>query len=457
MDLLDNYYNNIQILENLYTPYNGYEFYKYIFPNNENKGELSTDYSKPNAIFLYEKRSSDNDTKYKFRRRIMLNDTWQDDYLHFVEMNNITLCSGLSYIDKINKLSNARQMNALIFDIDNVGVDELNNLLLKFQQPSDVDKSIPIPTFIALSGTGVHLYYVFDEPIILYPYTKIQLKNLKYELTFRIWEYNKTSKEEEIQFQSINQCFRMVGSLNDKYNVEVVAFKVGDKVTIDYLNTYIEKSKNKVDINEIFKTSTMTLREAAEKYPHWYEKVVVNNNRKRKKWDIKSKQKYALYEWWISQSDNIKGGHRYFYMMCMAVYASKCDVPKSKLENDMYDIFDKLQSINHTNPLSKNDILSALEMYSKEYYNLTISVISKLTNVKIERNKRNFRKQKEHISYMNDIKNIKSSNNECTKGGRPSAENIVYEWKLSNENGTKANCIRETGLSKKTVYKWWNQ
>ena len=32
---------------------------------------------------------------------------------------------------------------------------------------------------------------------------------------------------------------------------------------------------------------------------------------------------------------------------------------------------------------------------------------------------------------------------------------IVEEWRESNPLGTKADCIRETGLAKHTVYKWW--
>ena len=44
--------------------------------------------------------------------------------------------------------------------------------------------------------------------------------------------------------------------------------------------------------------------------------------------------------------------------------------------------------------------------------------------------------------------------------GRPKGsgtkERKVKEWQLLNPKGTKAQCIRDTGLSKMTVYKWWN-
>ena len=36
------------------------------------------------------------------------------------------------------------------------------------------------------------------------------------------------------------------------------------------------------------------------------------------------------------------------------------------------------------------------------------------------------------------------------------AEQTVREWQESHPAGKKADCIRETGLSKPTVYKWWN-
>ena len=41
------------ILSSRYQEVNGYDFYRYIFPDNQNVGELSGNYSKPNAIYLY--------------------------------------------------------------------------------------------------------------------------------------------------------------------------------------------------------------------------------------------------------------------------------------------------------------------------------------------------------------------------------------------------------------------
>lgn len=88
----------------------GCEFYSELFPDNEKAGELHTDFSRPNAIYLYR-----DEARGRERRRIMLKDTWEQDYMEYVEQNPLTLCSGLVYRRRANKLQNAQRMNALIF------------------------------------------------------------------------------------------------------------------------------------------------------------------------------------------------------------------------------------------------------------------------------------------------------------------------------------------------------
>ena len=312
-----------------------------------------------------------------------------------------------------------------------------------------------------MSGTGIHIYYVLDKPIDLYPNIKIQLKSLKHRLTFLSWDYKGTSQYREVQYQSINQSFRMVGSINNKYNLTIKAFKTGDKVSLDYLNEYLDE-KDKVDLKKPFKSSTMTRLEAKEKYPEWYQRVVVNKDKQRKKWDIKGKQGYALYNWWLKQSEKIVGGHRYFYMMCLAIYAYKCDVPKKKLKEDMLFVFEYLSKIKHTNPLTKDDIKSAMEAYDREYFNFTIKDIEKLTNVRIDRNRRNYRSQKEHLEearMLRDLRMKRKGRKWDDTNGRPkgsgSKEKIVIDYLKENPTVTnKAKIARELGINRSTVYKY---
>ena len=83
----------------------GYEFYKELFPDNENAGERHMDFSHPNAVYLYR---DEQDEGKKLRRRKMYNDTWEQDYMEFVEGNSLTLCGGLVYRRRENRLENAR-------------------------------------------------------------------------------------------------------------------------------------------------------------------------------------------------------------------------------------------------------------------------------------------------------------------------------------------------------------
>ena len=58
-----------------------------------------------------------------------------------------------------------------------------------------------------------------------------------------------------------------------------------------------------------------------------------------------------------------------------------------------------------------------------------------------------------HLARARAVQDVDYPNHEWA--GRPNAEQTVREWQESHPAGKKADCIRETGLSKPTVYKWW--
>lgn len=438
-----------EILSNKYMKVDGESFYRYIFPNNENEGEWNRDYSKPNAIYLY--KNEDEVVRNRIlRRRIMLNDTWESDYQKYVKGNSKSLCSGLTFRGRVNRLEHAQQMNALIFDIDSVGLNELDNMIRRFSNENKV-RRIPIPTFIVSSGTGVHLYYVLEEPIDLFPNIKLQLKALKYNLTYRFWDYKGTSQDKNIQYQPLNQAFRMVGSINEKYGTEVQAYLVGERVPLERLNEFATDPSVQVDINQRYKPSKYTLEEAQEHFPEWYERVIIQKDKTPRKWRIKR----DLYDWWKRQYGEITGGHRYYYLMCLAIYAVKCDIPRKELETDMYEIFEELKHIPHSNELCEEDIISALEAYDRGYYNFKLDDIEKLTGLRFERNKRNYRSQGNHIKIMNAIRDITYPNGEWrNKDGAPTKENLVKEYLLEYPDLPVSEVAKNLGVSRTTVYKY---
>lgn len=453
---LDDYKHCRYFLNDFFPEVEPLDFYYDLFPHNECKGEMNSDYSKPNAIYFYREEGGE-----RLKRRIMLDDTFESDYTAYVEDNSFALCSGLTYRGNANTLANAQNLNALIFDIDGVGVDELKNLFHRIEHweknsPRLLGVGLPRPTYLVLSGTGMHLYYVMKEPIPLFPNIKMQMKTLKYHLTSRLWDWKNTSKVKSRQYQSISQGFRMVGSKNNKYGNSVIAFKTGDRVTIEYLNQFCLKDEFKVDLTKIFRPTKTRLEDAKIKFPEWYQRVIVEKQPNHsKKWHLNK----GLYNWWLNRADEIEGGHRYFFMMCLAIYAYKCDISKKQLKDDLENkVFSILASKGHSNKLTKQDMRSALESYDKALQCFTIDDVEHVSGLRITRNRRNYRSQSEHLKIARFTRDLINKNWRDGAGrpvGSGEKKELVLEWRRNNPTGKKIECHRETGLSRPTIDKWW--
>lgn len=449
-DVISNYREVNEYLSNQYEEINGLDFYNDLFPNNEVSGELNKDYSNPNAVYLYTD-DKDKDSKRTLRRRIMLKDTWEDDYISFVEENPMTLCSGLSYRGRSNRLENAQSIHALVFDLDSVGIKEINVLFKRMDLDPKMIRTVPKPTYVVMSGSGLHLYYFFDEPIDLFPNIKSQFRELKHVLTSLIWEYRETTQEENIQYQGINQGFRMVGSRNNKYNLEVKAFKTGDRVSLEYMNSYCYDETKRVEVQEKFFTKH-TLAEAKLNFPEWYEKVIVQKNKKSNNWIVKR----DLYDWWKTKIPHVKGGHRYYYLMVLVIYAVKCNIPKKEVKKDLYDLYDRIKKIEHSHALSVEDIEAALEVYDPSYHNFPIDVIVEKTGIQITKNKRNYRTQKMHLKGARAIQEI---NNPKWRNvdGAPTKEKLILDYIKENPNDNPTQIAKSLSVSRSTVYKYLNK
>lgn len=425
----------------------------YIQKDGEPKGEF-----KANPVAYYT-----DDSKGKGHYRIMFEDTFEEVLKELQNAKDFAILNGISYFGRKNVQMHASKMYAMIFDIDGVTDSSLN----AFFSGAMNAKVYPIPNYIALSGHGVHLYYIFEEPVDLYPYTKIQIKELKYALTERMWNQY-TSTEKKPQYQGINQGFRVIGGKTKKGAPEktVRAFRINTQpFSLSRLNDYVPEDR-RIDEKKLWKESKISLQEAKEKYPDWYQRVVVQGNRERKYWDIGEKvngdNPYALYDWWKRKIlEGTTYGHRYFSIMCLAIYGVKCRKSYEEVKQEAIELIPFLNELNPEEPFTKKDCEDALECYDLRYCTFPIKDIARLSNIHIERNKRNGRKQEVHIKYMNNQRAFKVEMGECTNGGRPKGSGIalerVKEWQRNNPEGKKAGCIRETGLDKKTVYKWWEQ
>ena len=121
-------------------------------------------------------------------------------------------------------------------------------------------------------------------------------------------------------------------------------------------------------------------------------------------------------------------------------------------------------TVDEDNHFTEYDILCALRTYhtaSEQAYRRRIDIISDKTGIPLIANKRNGRKQEQHLQLARGIKQVKITIGEDVKGGRPegsgTAQSKVQEWQELHPDGKKSECIKDTGLSKPTVYKWWRK
>lgn len=418
------------------------EFYRNIFPVGELEEEGKQQQGKYNAIAVELLPQVEDRSNVK---RFIINDS-MNIMDKLLESNNFIIVSPISYIGKSREANNARYIYSLAIDLD--GLEREQNIIdLFFQIENEV---LPKPTYTIWSGTGLHLYYQFEQPIPCFKNIVKQLAKLKEGLTKKIWNKYITSLYQKPQLQSLFQGFRLVGGVT-KGGSRTQAFITGDKVNIDYLNSFVT---DEYTVKNLTYKSKLTLKEAAVKYPEWHEKRIIKKQPKGT-WQ----NKIDLYNWWYNRLKNeITTGHRYYGIMVLAIYAKKCGVDKEKLEADAFGLLDTMEELTteENNHFKREDILAALEMYNDNYITFPIDSITTLTALQIEKNKRNGRKQAEHIKIMNFIRDEINNNKEWrNKEGRPKKEDIIKQWRKEKPQGTKAECIRETGINKKTVYKWW--
>lgn len=434
------------------------EFYREIFPDGElDSWAEEADEQTPGkytAIAVEITKEKKKDGRPLVKRYSITDELDGIDFLTYSK--NFCVLAPISYAGKSRESTNARVMYALCVELDNLittkdgrqrGLEALMN-----QWTERVDW-IPRPTFLVASGTGVHLYYVFEEGIPLFKNVVDSLKLYKRELTWKIWNrHTTTDTGDKIQHESIFQAFRMVGTRTKKDDV-VRAYRTGERVSIDYMNHFVE-AKNR--IVTVYK-SKLSKGEARAKFPEWYERRIVNGQ-PRGRWTCDR----AVYEWWYSKILNgATVGHRYYCLMMLCVYAVKCDIPREELEEDCFNlmkILDK-KSDKPENRFTEKDVLDALQAFEdKSLVTYPVTSIQNRSGIDIPKNKRNHRKQADHLTVARAMREVKAKIGEpVSGGGRPVAQEAVQRWRQYNPSGTKAECNRATRLDPKTIRKWWEK
>lgn len=450
VDYLEHYCNEL-------TPI---EFYRKIFPKGEleKQGEYVT--GKYNAIAVCVNRADK-----KVKRYNVTDDLSKIDKI--CRTDDFCIMSPISYAGKTRKSENARYMYAMAIDVDGIRKGKFDReypsgidlLFYQFEgnglRPLDGNgpcNYLPKPTMIVFSGSGLHIYYVFKKPIPLFKNIVKKLEVLKRRLTWQLWTQGVTDLPNAVQYESLFQGFRIPGTITKDGN-RARAFLVGngEKVTVEYLNQFVPEEYR---TDELVYKSDLTLCQAKIRYPEWYKKRIVEK-KPRGTWTVKR----DLYDWWKRKIyAEAKDGGRYWAVFALAVYAKKCNVSEKELESDAMNMIEHLNNIGTRadNPFTTDDVIKALEAYNDSYITYPRAIIEERTMIDVPPNKRNYRKQSVHLRIARNTLAILNEDEGRALQGRPTKQFEVQNWRMDNPKGTKSECIRETGLSKPTVYKHWN-
>lgn len=425
-----------------------FNFYRDLFPvgSFERKGNFKDE--KVNGIIIEvtsEKKQNGKD--------LILRHTLTDELDKIEEVcsrDNFCLMSPVGYMGKSRENKNAREIYAIAIDVDGIDTEkQFEFLMLQCAEGHDMRAfiwGVPKPTYIVSSGTGIHLYYVFKKPILAFPNVVKELEKLKKRITWQAWTQGASSLSKKIQYESIFQGFRVVGTRTKKGDIaRVYRYEKGDKVSIDDLNYYVPVEHQATNLQY---KSELSLEQAKKKYPKWYE-TRIEKKQAKGSWTCK----VDLYNWWIEKvKAGAEQGHRYWSIMTLATYAVKCDVPYEKLVEDSLELREELES--RGDAFTVDDVMRALEAYNSSYITYPIHTIVDRTGIPIKRNKRNGRKQADHLVIMNKMKEVKRLLGEKINEGRPSARADIENAYKNNPNATVNQICEITGFKKSVVYKY---
>lgn len=424
-----------------------YYFYRELFPKGEldAEGEFNKGKYTAIAVRIFEEGN-------KVHRYTVCDDLDVVDKLCCC--NDFCVMAPVSFAGKSQRQANARNLYAIVFDLDGLLETEDGRSKSLINLFSHIELGlIPKPSHIVFSGTGLHLYYMLEQPLPLFPNVMKSLAAYRSCLVRKIWNPYITSLSDKPQFESVTQGFRMVGT-KAKGNTIASAFKVGGKVSVDYLNKFADE-ESKIDLVKY--ASKTPISEAKEKWPEWHQRRIVEG-RPRGTWSIKR----DLYEWWKRRIKEDKGaavGHRYFCVMALAVYARKCAVPYEELEKDAIDLIPFLNSLDKTGnkPFTAGDVVKALEAYDASYITFPRHTIEELTGVDIPANKRNGRTREAHMKRVNAMIDFDISMGEKDvryHGGAPTKEALVKAYAKAHPELNHSEIARALGVSRPTVIKW---
>lgn len=382
-----------------------------------------------------------------------------------IEKMNFCMLGPYSYFGKISENQNVAEIYGFVFELDDLFRGNVNSIEVAGIRNifTCVERSeCPRPTYITSSGHGVHLYFIFDKPYKNKYEFRHTLAEYREQCIDLVWGVCSTLKKK--QKQHLFQKFRIVGSptknmLSGESGYQVVkAFKTGEHLTIDELNS-VTSIDHKISIEYHRTKNKMSYAEAKDKYPNWDPRVPKTYTLNR-----------AVFNTYKQLCrENIHVGCRYYRMYYTVVMGKKCGLSDLEIKTEVTDLFKyitKFYAGQTDKPqLLVSDLNTALLAVDEDEVKLkrtTKGSIEVNADIKFNTPRRNWQKQKWHLEDIREKKKRMKLRGQEFKNpdGRPKGSGTkkdqIIQFRKNNPTANKNQCIKATGISKMTVYKWWD-
>lgn len=369
------------------------------------------------------------------------------------------LVSPISYAGRRPTLNMAHELFALVFDLDGIKVDDGNpvglvDLIYQMTPINERPELLPMPTYIVSSGSGLHLYYLLDKPLRLWPNVLERLQKFRDAFTKRCWNGYVTDLSNNVQLESVVQSFRMVGSKSKTGDQIIRAFHTGQRVTMAYMNRFVPVDDRVT--NDMIQ-ARHTLEEARALWPEW------DPDWRRKALEPAKNQwrvKRSLFDWWCGRIEAGEAfeGNRYWCIFVAACYAAKCpEVTYEELESWAMGVRPMLDSMTKRkgNEFTEEIVMQALAAYGNPMsVKLRRDKVAEKTQLPMPVNKRNGRTREQHMTYLNGTNAVRRSMGEDLGAGRPEKRDLVRNFAMRHPDMNNSQIARELGVSRATVVKW---
>lgn len=375
-----------------------------------------------------------------------------DNLDEILNTGDFVVISPMSYAGSSKKAEYQRYCHAIAVDLDGMVEEDKPWGIMSLLQRQAVDITHadgslyavnPMPTYVVSSSAhNVHLYYMLDKPIPMYKSNVESLSRYKTRLTKRLWNQYLTTQYNAVQQEPIGQDMRAVGSITKDGKGRVLAFKTGDKVSIDYLNRKPFADKDSM-------ISVWNSPDKSKAKPRYMPKQAIPTRRP------------GFYEWYKANLlDYTAEGKRYFGLMCLAIIGRKCGITREEIEEDAIALVPDLDRMteNEANHFGEDDALKAITAYDVPHFVLMKREnLVRLSGVPMQKAKRNGRTIQAHITRVNAMIDFDIAMGEADvryHGGAPTKEQVIREYVANHPYESVAQIANGCKVSRPTVYKW---